>query len=105
MTFAGGFTAALRPLRTAPGNGSGLTAGRHIIKVTKDGLSYQVVTARGIGYKLVNAEGTELTAGRQRSSRAIRSRSVYNLIGPKGYFLWRIQLQRRHTLRCRWHLL
>ena len=41
---------------------SGLTTGRHIIKVTKDGLStYQVVTARGISYKLVNAEGTELT--------------------------------------------
>lgn len=41
---------------------SGLITGRNIIKVTKGGLStYQVVTARGVSYKFVNAEGTELT--------------------------------------------
>ena len=40
---------------------SGLTTGRHIIKVEKNGVAnYQVVTARGVTLKLVNEDGEEL---------------------------------------------
>ncbi len=42
---------------------SGLTTGRHIIKVEKDGLAtYQVVTARGVSYALQDADGNPLAA-------------------------------------------
>ena len=41
---------------------SGLTTGRHIIKVEKNGVAnYQVVTARKVSYKLVDKDGKELT--------------------------------------------
>ena len=40
---------------------SGLTTGRHIIKVDKDGkATYQVVTARGVSYKILDTDGKEL---------------------------------------------
>ena len=42
---------------------SGLTTGRHIIKVDKDGkATYQVVTARGVSYKILDTNGKELTS-------------------------------------------
>ena len=42
---------------------SGLTTGRHIIKVEKDGhAAYQVVTARGVSYALQDADGNPLAA-------------------------------------------
>lgn len=38
-----------------------LTTGRHIVRVEKDGVAtYQVITARGVSYKLLDAEGNEL---------------------------------------------
>ena len=41
---------------------SGLTTGRHIIRVEKDGkAAYQVVTARGVSYVLTDADGKALT--------------------------------------------
>ncbi len=41
---------------------SGLTTGRHIIRVEKDGkTAYQVVTARGVSYVLTDADGKALT--------------------------------------------
>ena len=63
MTYSDGFTT--KDVTTAADGTvtvSKLTTGRHIIKVTKNGVStYQVVTARGVSYKFVNAEGKELT--------------------------------------------
>ncbi len=41
---------------------AGLTTGRHIIRVEKDGkAAYQVVTARGVSYVLTDADGKALT--------------------------------------------
>ena len=65
---------------------SGLTTGRHIIKVTKNGVStYQVVTARGVSYKFVNAEGTELTEEELAAIKPGDSVTIQfsNLISPK----------------------
>ena len=87
MTFTGGFTASgVTTAEDGTVTVSGLTTGRHIIKVTKDGLStYQVVTARGISYKLVNAEGTELTAEEKAAIKPGDTVTIQftNLISPK----------------------
>ena len=43
---------------------TGLTTGRHIICVEKDGVkTYQVVTARGVSYDFLDADGNVLPAG------------------------------------------
>ena len=87
MTYSGGFTT--KDVTTAEDGTvtvSGLTTGRHIIKVTKDSLStYQVVTARGVSYKFVNAEGTELTQDELASIKPGDSVTIQfsNLISPK----------------------
>ena len=87
MTFTGGFTAAgVTTAEDGTVTVSGLTTGRHIIKVTKDGLStYQVVTARGVSYKFVNAEGTELTQEELAAIKPGDSVTIQfsNLISPK----------------------
>ena len=67
---------------------SKLTTGRHIIKVTKTetGLStYQVVTARGVSYKLVDKDGKELTDEAKAAIRPGDSVTIQfsNLISPK----------------------
>lgn len=50
-----------------------LTTGRHIVRVEKDGVAtYQVITARGVSYKLLDAEGNELPRRMPRSSPARR---------------------------------
>ena len=65
MTYSGGFTAnGVTTAEDGTVTVSGLITGRNIIKVTKTetGLStYQVVTARGVSYKLVDKDGKELT--------------------------------------------
>ena len=65
---------------------TGLTTGRHIVKVEKDGLAnYQVITARGVSYKLVDADGKELTDEAKAALKA--GDTVYlqfsNLVSPK----------------------
>mgnify|MGYP001084572313 CR=1 FL=1 len=87
MTYSGGFT---NPGVTTAEDGtvtvSGLITGRNIIKVTKGGLStYQVVTARGVSYKFVNAEGTELTQEELAAIKPGDSVTIQfsNLISPK----------------------
>ena len=87
MTYSGGFTT--NDVTTAEDGTvtvSGLTTGRHIIKVTKGSLStYQVVTARGVSYKFVNAEGTELTQEELAAIKPGDSVTIQfsNLISPK----------------------
>ena len=63
-----------------------LTTGRHIVKVEKDGkANYQVITARGVSYKLVDADGKELTDEAKAALKA--GNTVYlqfsNLVSPK----------------------
>ncbi len=65
---------------------TGLTTGRHIVKVEKDGkANYQVITARGVSYKLVDADGKELTDAAKAALKA--GDTVYlqfsNLVSPK----------------------
>lgn len=87
MTYSGGFTnTGITTAEDGTVTVSGLITGRNIIKVTKGGLStYQVVTARGVSYKFVNAEGTELTQEELAAIKPGDSVTIQfsNLISPK----------------------
>ena len=65
---------------------TGLTSGRHIVKVEKDGkANYQVITARGVSYDQVDAKGNVLTDEEKANIKA--GDTVYlqfhDLISPK----------------------
>lgn len=87
MTYSGGFTnTGVTTAEDGTVTVSGLITGRNIIKVTKGGLStYQVVTARSVSYKFVNAEGTELTQEELAAIKPGDSVTIQfsNLISPK----------------------
>lgn len=87
MTYSGGFTnTGITTAEDGTVTVSGLITGRNIIKVTKGGLStYQVVTARGVSYKFVNAEGAELTQEELAAIKPGDSVTIQfsNLISPK----------------------
>ena len=63
MTFSGGFTAeGVTVAEDGTVTVSGLTEGRHIVKVEKDGVAnYQVITAKQTSYELQDADGNALT--------------------------------------------
>ena len=65
---------------------TGLTTGRHIIKVEKKGVAnYQVVTARGVSYKLVDNDGKELSEAAMKALKAGDTVNLQfsNLVSPK----------------------
>ena len=65
---------------------TGLTTGRHIIKVEKNGVAnYQVVTARGVSYKLVDNDGKELSEAAMKALKAGDTVNLQfsNLVSPK----------------------
>ena len=65
---------------------TGLTTGRHIIKVEKNGVAnYQVITARGVSYKLVDKDGKELSEAAKKSLKAGDTVNLQfsNLVSPK----------------------
>ena len=75
---------------TVAGDGTvtvtGLTTGRHIVKVEKGGkANYQVITARGVSYTLVDKDGKELSEEAKAALKA--GDTVYlqfkNLVSPK----------------------
>ena len=62
---------------------SGLTTGRHIIRVEKNGLAtYQVVTARGVSYVMKDADGNELTANSELNPGDKITLQFSNLVNP-----------------------
>ena len=86
MTFSGFTSEGV----TVAGDGTvtvtGLTTGRHIIKVEKNGAAnYQVVTARGVSYKLVDNDGKELTEAAKAALKAGDTVNLQfsNLVSPK----------------------
>ena len=86
MTFSGFTSNGV----TVAGDGTvtvtGLTTGRHIIKVEKNGVAnYQVVTARGVSYKLVDNDGKELSEAAMKALKAGDTVNLQfsNLVSPK----------------------
>ena len=63
---------------------TGLTTGRHIICVEKDGVkTYQVVTARGVSYDFLDADGNVLPAGTEFKAGDKVTVQFHGLISPK----------------------
>ena len=84
MTFNGftnnGVTVAEDGTVTVPG----LPTGRHIIKVEKNGVAnYQVVTARGVSYDLLDAEGNVLPDDAELKPSDKVKVQFHNLVSPK----------------------
>ena len=85
MTF-NGFTSEGVTVDNGTVTVTGLTTGRHIIKVEKNGVAnYQVVTARGVSYKLVDNDGKELTEAAKAALKAGDTVNLQfsNLVSPK----------------------
>ena len=63
---------------------TGLTTGRHILCVEKDGVkTYQVVTARGVSYDFLDADGKVLPAGTEFKAGDKVTVQFHGLISPK----------------------
>ena len=61
-----------------------LTTGRHIVRVEKDGVAtYQVITARGVSYKLLDAEGNELPENAEFKPGETVQLQFTGLVSPK----------------------
>ena len=61
-----------------------LTTGRHIVRVEKDGVAtYQVITARGVSYKLLDAEGDELPENAEVKPGETVQLQFTGLVSPK----------------------
>ena len=85
MTF-NGFTSEGVTVDNGTVTVTGLTTGRHIIKVEKNGVAnYQVITARGVSYKLVDNDGKELTEAAKAALKAGDTVNLQfsNLVSPK----------------------
>ena len=86
MTFNGFTNSGVTVAEDGTVTVTGLTTGRHIIKVEKNGAAnYQVVTARGVSYKLVDNDGKELTEAAKAALKAGDTVNLQfsNLVSPK----------------------
>ena len=85
MTF-NGFTAqgVTVDAETGAVTVANLTTGRHIVRVEKDGVAtYQVITARGVSYKLLDAEGNELPENAEVKPGETVQLQFTGLVSPK----------------------
>ena len=86
MTFSGFTSSGVTVAEDGTVTVTGLTTGRHIIKVEKKGVAnYQVVTARGVSYKLVDNDGKELSEAAMKALKAGDTVNLQfsNLVSPK----------------------
>ena len=84
MTFSGFTSQGVSVAENGTVTVTGLTTGRHIICVEKDGLkTYQVVTARGVTYDLVDADGNVLPADTEFKAGDKVTVQFHGLISPK----------------------
>ncbi len=86
MTFSGFTSNGVTVAEDGTVTVSGLTTGRHIIKVEKNGMAnYQVVTARQVSYKLVDEDGKELTEEAKANIKAGDTINIQftGLLNPK----------------------
>ena len=84
MTFSGFTSDGV----TVAGDGTvtvtGLTTGRHIVKVEKDGkANYQVITARGVSYRLLDKDGNEYTGDNKPKAGDTVKVQFSGLVNPK----------------------
>ena len=84
LTFSGFTSQGVSVAEDGTVTVTGLTTGRHIICVEKDGLkTYQVVTARGVSYDFLDADGNVLPAGTEFKAGDKVTVQFHGLISPK----------------------
>ena len=84
MTFSGFTSEGVTVAEDGTVTVTGLTTGRHIIKVEKNGVAnYQVITARGVSYDLLDAEGNVLSADTELKPGDKVKVQFHNLVSPK----------------------
>ena len=84
MTFNGFTASGVTVAEDGTVTVTGLTTGRHIIKVEKNGVAnYQVITARGVSYDLLNAEGNVLSDDAELKPGDKVKVQFHNLVSPK----------------------
>ena len=84
MTFSGFTSEGVTVAEDGTVTVTGLTTGRHIIKVEKNGVAnYQVVTARGVSYDLLDAEGNVLPDDAELKPGDKVKVQFHNLVSPK----------------------
>ena len=84
MTFSGFTSEGVAVAEDGTVTVTGLTTGRHIIKVEKNGVAnYQVVTARGVSYDLLDAEGNVLPDDAELKPGDKVKVQFHNLVSPK----------------------
>ena len=63
---------------------TGLTTGRHILRIEKDGMAaYQVITARGVSYDLIDADGNVLPQDAELVPGQAVKVQFHDLVSPK----------------------
>lgn len=83
MTFNGFTSEGVTVAANGEVTVTGLTTGRHIIKVEKNGLAnYQVVTARGVSYDMYDAEGNALASDTELNPGDTVKLQFRNLVNP-----------------------
>ena len=84
LTYKGFTTAGVSTDKNGEVTVSGLTTGRHIIKVEKDGkATYQVITAREVSYKMYDSEGNEVNFYTNRPKAGEKVKVQFdNLVNP-----------------------
>lgn len=89
MTFNGFTSQGVSVDKNGQVTVTGLTTGRHILRIEKDGMAaYQVITARGVSYDIIDADGNVLPGPRPG-----RKGPVPRPGKPQGEDLRRLQLQ------------
>ena len=84
MTFSGFTSEGVTVAEDGTVTVTGLTTGRHIIKVEKNGVAnYQVVTARGVSYDLLDTEGNVLPDDAELKPGDKVKVQFHNLVSPK----------------------
>ena len=91
MTFSGFTSKGVTVAADGTVTVTGLTTGRHIICVEKDGVkTYQVVTARGVSYDFLDADGNVLPANTEFKAGDKVKVQFHDLVSPKeklsGYY-------------------
>ena len=84
MTFNGFTSQGVSVDKNGQVTVTGLTTGRHILRIEKDGMAaYQVITARGVSYDLIDADGNVLPQDAELVPGQAVKVQFHDLVSPK----------------------
>lgn len=84
MTFNGFTSQGVSVDKNGQVTVTGLTTGRHILRIEKDGMAaYQVITARGVSYDIIDADGNVLPQDAELVPGQAVKVQFHDLVSPK----------------------